>query len=283
MRTIATGEGDSHCYNYDFVMATYLDEILHHHRARAAADERDWHERVAIIRNPVPSMFAALSEPGNGNVKLIAEVKRRSPSKGWLHEGLDVAEFARAYADGGASAISVLTDGAHFAGSLDDLETVRGSVNLPLLRKDFTVSANDVLDAADAGASAILLIVAALSNEELEEFILVAHDAGLDAIVEVHDPDEAQRALDFGARIIGVNQRNLHTFDVDRDNAAKVIESLPFSIISICESGLSSPEDVARAADAGFDAVLVGEAFVIASDVSQTVRGFASVPKVARD
>ena len=264
-------------------MATYLDEILHHHRARAAADERDWHERVAMIRNPVPSMFAVLSEPGNGNVKLIAEVKRRSPSKGWLHEGLDVAEYARAYVEGGATAISVLTDAEHFAGSLDDLETVKENVNVPILRKDFTVSANDVLDAADAGASAILLIVAALRDDELQEFILVAHDAGLDAIVEVHDSGEAQRALDSGARIIGVNQRNLHTFDVDRDNAAQVIESLPFSIVSICESGLGSPEDVARAADAGFDAVLVGEAFVTASDVTRTVREFSSVPKVARD
>jgi indole-3-glycerol phosphate synthase len=156
-------------------------------------------------------------------------------------------------------------------------------VNLPILRKDFTVSANDVLDAADAGASAILLIVAALRDDELGEFILVAHDAGLDAIVEVHDSNEAQRALDSGARIIGVNQRNLHTFDVDRDSAAKVIESLPISIVSICESGLGSPEDVARAADAGFDAVLVGEAFVTAGDVTQTVREFSSVAKVARD
>jgi indole-3-glycerol phosphate synthase len=264
-------------------MATYLDEILHHHRARAAADERDWHERVAMVRHPVPSMFAALSERGSGNVKLIAEVKRRSPSKGWLHEGLDVAQYARAYADGGASAISVLTDTAHFAGSLDDLATVKNSVQLPLLRKDFTVSANDVLDAADAGASAILLIVAALSDEELREFILVAHDAGLDAIVEVHDLDEAQRALECAARIIGVNQRDLHTFDVDHDHAAKVIASLPDSIVSICESGLSSPEDVARAADVGFDAVLVGEALVTAHDVSDTVRRFSSVPKVARD
>ncbi len=111
----------------------------------------------------------------------------------------------------------------------------------------------------------------------------VAHDAGLDAIVEVHDHDEAQRSLDLGARIIGINQRNLHTFDVDRENAALVIQSLPSSIVTVCESGLSSPEDVARAADAGFDAVLVGEAFVTATDVVETVRAFSSVPLVARD
>lgn len=273
-------EGDRPCYNYDFMMATYLDEILHHHRARAEADQRDWRDRVHEVRSPVPSMLAALSDPGNGNVKLIAEVKRRSPSKGWLHEGLDVAEFAHAYADGGASAISVLTDAAHFAGSLDDLETVRNTVNLPLLRKDFTVSPNDVLDAADAGASAILLIVAALSDLELAEFIVVASDAGLEAIVEVHDDEEAKRALDSGARIVGVNQRNLHTFDVDRDHASRVVNAMPTSVIRVCESGLGSPEDVAHAADVGFDAVLVGEALVTADDVAGTVRRFSSVPRV---
>jgi indole-3-glycerol phosphate synthase len=264
-------------------MATYLDEIIHRHRARAEADERDWRERAASVHVDVPSMFAALSDSNSGNVKVIAEVKRRSPSKGWLHEGLDVAGIARHYVDGGATAISVLTDAEHFAGSLDDLETVRHVVNLPLLRKDFTVSANDVLDAADAGASAVLLIVAALDDDELETFIGVAHGAGLDAVVEVHDDDEAKRALGCGARIIGINQRNLHTFDVDRENAARVIQSLPGSVVTVCESGLSSPEDVGRAADAGFDAVLVGEAFVTAIDVAATVRAFSSVPRVTRD
>ena len=264
-------------------MATYLDEIIHHHRARAEADERDWRERATSVHADVPSMFAALSDPDAGNVKVIAEVKRRSPSKGWLHEELDVARIAGNYVDGGASAISVLTDAEHFAGSLDDLEAVRMVVSLPLLRKDFTLSANDVLDAADAGASAILLIVAALTDDELATFIGVAHDAGLDAVVEVHDHDEAGRALDGGARIIGINQRNLHTFDVDRDNAARVIQSLPSTVVTVCESGLSSAEDVGRAADAGFDAVLVGEAFVTATDVTATVRAFSSVPRVTRD
>jgi indole-3-glycerol phosphate synthase len=270
-------------HNYDFTMATYLDEILHHHRARVAVDDRDWHLRAEAVRAPVPSLLAALSDSANTNVKVIAEVKRRSPSKGWLHEDLDVAQLARAYADGGATAISVLTDAEHFSGSLEDLETVARTINLPLLRKDFTVSENDVLDAADAGASAVLLIVAALSDDELRSFLTVAHDAGLDAIVEVHDGDEAQRSLDSGARIIGVNQRNLHTFDVDRDNAARVIQSLPTSIVTVCESGLGSPEDVARAAEAGFDAVLVGESFVTAKDVAKVVQSYSTVPLVRRD
>jgi len=263
-------------------MATYLDDILHHHRARAAADEREWRDRMGDVHEPTPSLFAALSDAANSNVKVIAEVKRRSPSKGWLNEGLDVAQLARAYADGGASAISVLTDAAHFAGSLEDLGAVRDAVSLPLLRKDFTVSANDVLDAADARASAVLLIVSALSDEELVEFLGVAHTVGLDAVVEVHDHDQAKRALDSGARIIGVNQRNLHTFEVDRDNAARVIESLPSSVVMVCESGLASSQDVALAAVAGFDAVLVGEAFVTAPEVADVVRAFSSVPMVAR-
>lgn len=264
-------------------MATYLDEILHHHRARAAADVRDWHDRVTQVHSFAPSLLAALSRTGNGNVKVIAEVKRRSPSKGWLHEGLDVARVAREYAEGGAAAVSVLTDAEHFAGSLGDLEAVRQVVGLPLLRKDFTVCANDVLDAAEAGASAVLLIVAALSDAELEQFIGLAHDTGLEAIVEVHDTDEAKRSLDCGARIVGVNQRNLHTFDVDRHHAAHVIDSMPSAIVTVCESGLSSRDDVERAAEAGFDAVLVGEAFVTSPHVADTVRAFSSVPLVDRD
>ena len=215
--------------------------------------------------------------------KLCNNSKRRSPSKGWLHEGLDVTQIAHDYAEGGATAISVLTDAEHFSGSLEDLVAVARAVSLPLLRKNFTVSANDVLDAAEAGASAVLLIAAAVSNDELAEFLGLAHGAGLDALVEVHDHDEAQRSLDAGALIIGVNQRNLHTFDVDRDNASRVIASLPTSIVTVCESGLSSPEDVKRAAEAGFDAVLVGEAFVTATEVADAVRAFSSVPLVSRD
>jgi indole-3-glycerol phosphate synthase len=263
-------------------MATYLDEILNHHRARAAADARDWRERVGEVHSLAPSMLAALSSTGSGNVKVIAEVKRRSPSKGWLQEDLDVAELAREFVAGGATAISVLTDAEHFAGSLDDLEAVGRVVSLPLLRKDFTVSENDVLDAVVAGASAVLLIAAALSDDELVAFLALAHGAGLDAIVEVHDHDEAHRSLDCGARIVGVNQRNLHTFDVDQEHAANVIRSLPTSVVTVCESGLGSPDDVASAARAGFDAVLVGEAFVTAAEVAKTVREFSSVPLVSR-
>ncbi len=227
-------------------------------------------------------MLEALANQLNDAVKVIAEVKRRSPSKGWISEHLDVAQLARDYEAGGATAISVLTDTKHFAGAVDDLTTVASSVSLPLLRKDFTVSENDVLDAAQMGASAVLLIVAALDDEELTSFVQLAHEVGIDALVEVHDHEEAARAVDGGARIIGVNQRDLHTFDVDRARASSVIDKVPSSIVTVCESGLRTSDDVARAAQAGFDAVLVGESFVTAASVVDTVRAFSSVALVHR-
>jgi indole-3-glycerol phosphate synthase len=153
---------------------------------------------------------------------------------------------------------------------------------LPLLRKDFTVSENDILDAALAGAGAVLLIVAALSDHELQSFLEVAERCGVDALVEVHDEEEARRALGAGARIIGVNQRDLRTFDVDVKRAERVIASLPRDALTVCESGIASVNDVERAANAGFDAVLVGEAFVTAVDTSATVKAFSLVPTVQR-
>jgi len=227
-------------------------------------------------------MLEALANQMNDCVKVIAEVKRRSPSKGWLNENLDVAALASEYFAGGATAISVLTDTEHFSGAVEDLATVAATVPLPLLRKDFTVSENDVLDAAEMGASAVLLIVSALDDHELVSFLTLAHEVGIDALVEVHDRDEASRALDAGARILGVNQRDLHTFDVDRDRAASVIDSVPSSVITVCESGLRTSEDVVRAANAGFDAVLVGETFVTSDNIVETVHSFSRVPLVSR-
>jgi indole-3-glycerol phosphate synthase len=263
------------------MVATYLDEILAHHRARASADERQWRDRLDVHYEG-PSMLEALANQLNDCVKVIAEVKRRSPSKGWLNEHLDVAALARDYLLGGATAISVLTDTEHFAGAREDLATVAQTVALPLLRKDFTVSENDVIDAAQMGASTVLLIVAALSDEELAAFVALAHQVGIDALVEVHDHEEALRAVDGGARIIGVNQRDLRTFDVDGDRAASVVDAVPSSIVTVCESGLRTSDDVGRAAQAGFDAVLVGEAFVKSDVVLDAVRAFSSVPLAHR-
>jgi indole-3-glycerol phosphate synthase len=261
---------------------TYLDAILESHRQRAAKDERDWRARVDEVHYIGPSFVLVLRQGSSPYIKVIAEIKRRSPSKGLLAPDLDVATMARIYRDNGASAISVLTDSDFFDGSVDDLDRVRKTVELPVLRKDFTVSENDVLDAAEAGAGAVLLIVAALSDDELVSFIELAEGCGVDALVEVHDVNEVRRALDSGARIVGVNQRDLRTFSVDLDNAASVMDALPRDCLTVCESGLAEVSDVERAAEAGFDAVLVGEAFVTAPDPGSVVKAFSLVPSVQR-
>jgi indole-3-glycerol phosphate synthase len=261
---------------------TYLDTILESHRRRAAHDERDWEARVDQVRYEGPSFVLVLRQGSSPYIKVIAEIKRRSPSKGLLAPDLDVAALAASYRDAGASAISVLTDQEFFEGSMDDLIVVRRTVALPVLRKDFTVSENDILDAVEAGASAVLLIVAALSDHQLVSFLDLTERCGIDALVEVHDAEEAQRALDAGSRIIGINQRDLRTFDVDASRAAAVLESLPRDVLTVCESGLSSVEDVENAAQIGFDAVLVGEAFVTSSDPGSLVKAFALVPSGQR-
>jgi indole-3-glycerol phosphate synthase len=257
--------------------ATYLDSIMEYHRARAGADSRRWQERE-LARCTRPSLAAALREHRDEGLAVIAEVKRRSPSRGWLAEGLDAATVAGEYVEGGASAVSVLTDSPHFGGALDDLVAVARAVEVPVLRKDFTVAPNDVLDALEAGASAVLVIVAALSARELEELLALATQVGIDALVEVHSLEEATRAIDVGARLVGVNQRDLRTFEVDPRRAAEVAAALPGSVVAVAESGFASPREAAEAAEAGFDAVLVGEYFVTAGNRSSTVRSFVGAP-----
>ena len=261
--------------------ATYLDTIVDAHRARAARDSRAWRSRLGEVIYDGPSFYDALVGERT-RVAVIAEIRRRSPSKGWLSKDLDVEAMARHYELGGAAVISVLTDEDFFSGSIEDLHAVRRAVSLPLLRKDFTVSANDVLDAAHMGAAAVLLIVAALTDGELEEFLMVASACHLDALVEVHDFREAERALAAGANIVGVNQRDLYTFDVDPFRAAEILASLPATVVAVAESGLASVDDVARVAESGADAVLVAETFVRASSPQNLVRDFCSVERRAR-
>jgi indole-3-glycerol phosphate synthase len=173
---------------------------------------------------------------------------------------------AKVYAAGGAACLSVLTDAEFFGGSADDLAEARSAVDLPVLRKDFTVGTADVCDARLMGADAVLLIVAALAPGELGDLLGAARGLGLDALVEVHDEAEAEVALDAGAEVIGVNQRDLVTFEVDTQRAVRVAGSLPDHIVRVAESGVRHRDDVTRLADAGFDAVLVGEALVTAPD-----------------
>jgi len=195
-------------------------------------------------------------------VTVIAEVKRSSPSRGSLASIADPAALALEYEKGGAAAISVLTERRKFNGSLADLDSVRGAVDIPVLRKDFIVTPYQVWEARAHGADLVLLIVAALEQTVLTSLIERVHSLGMTALVEVHDVDEVARAVDAGAKVIGVNARNLKTLDVDRNTFARVAPSIPAGIVRIAESGVRGPHDVMDYARAGADAVLVGEALV---------------------
>jgi indole-3-glycerol phosphate synthase len=215
-------------------------------------------------RDPLP----AFRSPG---LSVIAEVKRRSPSKGDLAEIPDPAELARAYAAGGADAISVLTEGRRFNGSLDDLRAVRAAVPTPLLRKDFIVTTYQLLEARAAGADLVLLIVAALDDFALARLHHEARSLGLTVLVEVHDEAEIDRALAAGAELVGVNARNLKTLEVDPDAFGRLVGRLPDTVVKVAESGIGGPEDAARYAAEGADVVLVGEALVKDGDPAAAV------------
>ena len=251
---------------------TYLDRIVERHRQVAAADDRNLDDLLAAARRlGAPRGFAvALADPGE--LAVIAEIKRRSPSKGDLDRNLDPAVLARTYADGGAACLSVLTDAEFFAGSVADLSAARHATTLPVLRKDFTVDPRDVADARLMGADCVLLIVAALADLELVELHQLATSIGLDVLVEVHDEPELERALVAGATLVGVNQRDLLTFEVDHERAARVGGAIPPGIVKVAESGIRDGDDARRLAAAGFDALLVGETLVTAPDPVATLR-----------
>jgi indole-3-glycerol phosphate synthase len=205
-------------------------------------------------------------------LNIIAECKRRSPSKGVLRPEYDPAAIASGYAAAGAAAISVLTEPTFFDGSLDHLLAVRASVSIPILRKDFVVSEYQVLEARAAGADAILLIVAALTSEELRSLAACAAGWGLDALVEVHSADELSIALDAGATVIGVNNRNLRTLTVDVTASEALIARIPKGVVSVSESGLRTSEDLLRLRQMGYGAFLIGERFMTAADPGAALR-----------
>ncbi|WP_329111393.1 indole-3-glycerol phosphate synthase TrpC [Micromonospora sp. NBC_01699] len=240
-----------------------LDEILAGVREdverRQAEIPLERIRELAAAMPPPRDAYAALRRPGVG---VIAEVKRSSPSKGQLAEIADPAELAGEYAAGGARCISVLTEGRWFGGSLVDLAAVRAAVDIPVLRKDFVVSSYQVHEARAHGADLVLLIVAALEQNALVGLLERIESLGMTALVEVHDEDEADRALDAGAQVIGVNARNLRTLEVDRSVFERIAPGLPNSVVKIAESGVRGPHDLIRYASAGADAVLVGEGLV---------------------
>ena len=222
------------------------------------------------------AFYTALNLP-EGSLTVIAEIKRRSPSKGEIGKIRDAAQLSRVYYEGGAGAISVLTDYEGFGGTLDDLKKVakeqeknRGNFPgpCPVLRKDFTIDEVQIAEAAAAGASAVLLIVAALGKERTKELLDAAHEMGLDALVEVHDEKEVEMALEIGAEIIGVNNRDLRTFDVSLDTSFRLGEMIPKDKVKVAESGIVECIDVWKLRDAGFSAVLVGETLVKAYEQS---------------
>lgn len=252
---------------------TYLDEILTGHRAAYEADGRPLDAMVEEARAcpPTRGFRAALEAAATGGLGVIAEVKRRSPSKGDLAPGLDPGALAAAYEAGGAACLSVLTDERWFGGSAADLAAARSAVALPVLRKDFTVGPRDVADARLMGADAVLLIAAALDDAELADCHALARELDLDALVEVHDEAEAERAVAVGADLIGVNQRDLVTFEVDTARAVRVAPTLPDGVVRVAESGITGPADAAVLAAAGYHAVLVGEHLVRSGDPKAAV------------
>jgi indole-3-glycerol phosphate synthase len=253
-------------------MATYLDRILARHREVAAADVRSLDQLVeqAGAQLPVRGFAAALREPGPLHV--ISEIKRRSPSKGDLNIGLDAAVLAGQYERGGASCLSVLTDVEFFGGSVADLQVARAACGLPVLRKDFTVSAHDVCDARIMGADCVLLIAAALSTDELVRFHKLATEVGLDVLVEIHDERELEAALAADATMVGVNQRDLVTFQVDHERALRMAGVIPDGVVKVAESGVRGRHDAAALHAAGYHAVLVGETLVTSTDPADSVR-----------
>ncbi len=248
-------------------------------RVSALRSARAELERRARAAPPAPAFGARCPD---GTIGVIAEVKRRSPSAGAIHEALDPVAHARAYAAGGAVGISVLTEPAFFGGSLDDLRHVAAAVPLPVVRKDFLLEELQLLEARAAGAAAVLVIVRILEPHRVRSLVRAAHDQGLAALVEVHTPGELETAVLAGATLIGVNARDLDSFTIDRDAADRLMAQVPADVVAVAESAIADRGDVERVAAAGADHVLVGTAVARLADPQQAVRQLAGVPRRMR-
>lgn len=231
-------------------------------------------ENLALAASPALNTLEFLAPADH--IKVLAEIKRASPSKGQMAEIADPPALATVYANNGASAISVLTEERKFKGSLDDLRAVRRAVDVPLLRKDFIATEYQILEARAAGADIVLLIVAGLDQSTLERLKNFAESLGMTAFIETHDRDEALRAIDTGARLIGVNARDLSTFETDRDLFGRLREIFPDNVITVAESAVRHVDDVRHYRKAGADVVLVGEALVT-NDAAALLKAFTSV------
>ena len=252
----------------------FLDEIMDSTRESVRSSKRnrpmaDLKRRIRDQDRPRGFAESLSSRPG---LKLIAEVKQASPSKGRLRERFDPVGIARIYEEEGAAAISVLTEERFFLGSLEDLGRVRSAVRCPLLRKDFVLDEYQVYEARAFDADAVLLIAAILDDGRLKDFQSLAGDLGLDSLVEVHTADEADRALRAGARLIGINNRDLSTFKTDLETTFRLIRGIPDETILVSESGIARRSDIERLIEAELDAVLIGETFMKSSDIRAKIR-----------
>lgn len=249
--------------------------------ARAAVLEERRHDLESEAEEALPGASLARALRST-SVALLAEVKRRSPSKGAISESLDALTQARAYADGGAAAVSILTEPVHFGGSVDDLRQVRDALPIPILKKDFHVAPIQLLEARALGASAALLIARALSPDRLEDLSAYGRSLGLELLVEVRDDDELRRALDAGATMIGVNNRNLETLEIDATTSERLIPIIPAAVVAVAESGVRTRAEVERYAGAGADAVLVGSVLSASADPVAATRALCGVPRSGR-
>lgn len=256
---------------------TVLDDIVAGVREDLAERERvtsiDQLQQRAAAARPAIDVLARLSRP---QVSVIAEVKRSSPSKGALAAIADPAALARDYEAGGAAAVSVLTEARRFGGSLDDLAAVRAAVEIPVLRKDFIVTSYQLWEARAYGADLALLIVAALEQQQLVSLVERAQSIGLTPLVEIHDAEEGRRAVAAGARLIGINARNLKTLEVDRSTFERVAPTLPGDVVAVAESGVRGPHDLLAYAAHGANAVLVGESLVTGGNPRQAVHALVA-------
>ena len=260
-------------------MSDKLAEIVSHKRQEIEPliQRAEKLRYAALERNEFKSLASAINV-GSDRLGLIAEVKKASPSAGIIAEDFDPVSQAKKYADAGASAISVLTDEKYFKGKLEYLTQIQHAVDVPVLRKDFIIHESQIYEASVAGADAILLIVAALSQDDLQRLFDCANTYQLEVLMEVHDLAELERALETDVKIIGVNNRNLKTFEVDLKNTELISEEVPEDILFVSESGIKTPQDASLVASWGADAVLVGETLMRADDVASTVKEIMESP-----
>jgi len=245
---------------------TYLDDIVRWHRQRALNDTRSFTDLLSEAKSCVPTRGFVSSIRETPHLAVIAEIKRKSPSKGDLNASLDPASLAQQYQRGGASCLSVLTDTNHFGGSTNDLQTARAACSVPVIRKDFTVDARDICDARIMGADCVLLIAAILSAAEMSSYLELCREVDIDALVEVHDEAELELAMSAGATMVGVNQRDLVTFAVDQARAVRMAPLISNNVVKVAESGVRGRDDALALRAAGYDAILVGEHLVSSSN-----------------